>query len=151
MSTTSGRNGRTRPGRPRPAPASSSTLPAEVLARLGDSGRLWQALIDRIAADHAPVHQEVKAASKGAGYIVRLARRSRTILYLLPRDGFFLTAFVFGERAAERVRASRMPAGVIAALEAARPYAEGRGVRLETRTPADVETTCALAEIKMTP
>jgi hypothetical protein len=80
---------------------------------------------------------------------LRLIRKERTILYLLPQDGYFLTAFVFGEKATAAVLASDLPAAVVTALNGARAYAEGRGIRLETRTPQDVATMKKLAAIKM--
>jgi hypothetical protein len=70
-------------------------------------------------------------------------------LYLLPREGHFLTAFVFGEKATAVVRASDVPAAVVKELNEARPYAEGRGVRLEIRTRQDLATMKKLAAIKM--
>ena len=60
-----------------------------------------------------------------------------------------MTAFVFGEKATAAVRASEVPAAVVATLNEARVYAEGRGIRLETRTAADLATMRKLAAIKM--
>ena len=122
---------------------------AELRAALGASVLLWDDLLARIEATFPPVTREWKRGTKTGAWLLRLQRKNRTILYLLPRDGFFLTGFVLGEKATAAVRASLLPAVVISALNAARPYAEGRGIRLETRTPDDVATMLALAAIKM--
>ena len=116
---------------------------------LGATQPLWDELVAHLEATYAPVTSEWKPARTSPLGILRLIRKKRTILYLLPRDGFFLTAFVFGEKATSVVRTSDLPAAVITELNAARVYAEGRGIRLETRTPSDVATMKKLAEIKM--
>lgn len=122
----------------------------KALARaLGGTKALWDELIDHIETAYAPVtHRWSKSKTTPLGFL-RLIRKERTILYLLPREGCFLTAFVFGEKATAAVRASDVPAAVVKALNEARVYAEGRGIRLETRTAKDLATMKKLAAIKM--
>jgi hypothetical protein len=122
----------------------------KVLAQaLGDTKALWDELIRHIETTYPPVTHRWSASKTSAFGLLRLSRKERTILYLLPREGHFLTAFVFGEKATAVVRASDMPAAMVTALNDARPYAEGRGVRLETRTRQDLATMKKLAAIKM--
>ena len=122
----------------------------KVLAQaLGDTKALWDELIRHIETTYPPVTHRWSASKTSAFGLLRLIRKERTILYLLPREGHFLTAFVFGEKATAAVRASDVPAAMVTALNDARPYAEGRGVRLETRTRQDVATMKKLAAIKM--
>ena len=124
----------------------------QALARaLGGTKALWDELIAHIETAYAPVtHLWGQSKTTPLGFL-RLIRKERTILYLLPRDGFFLTAFVFGEKATAAVRTSDVPTAVVKALNEARPYAEGRGIRLETRTAKDLATMKKLAAIKMAP
>jgi len=116
---------------------------------LGATQPLWDELVAHLEATYAPITPEWKTSRTSPLGFLRLIRRNRTILYLLPREGYFLTAFVFGEKATGAVRASDVPAAVVTALNAARVYAEGRGIRLETRTTQDVATMKKLAAIKM--
>ena len=116
---------------------------------MGDTKPLWDELVAHLETVYAPVTPEWKTSRTSPLGFLRLIRKKRTILYLLPRNGHFLTAFVFGEKATAAVRASDVPAAVITELNAARVYAEGRGIRLETRTPQDVATMKKLAAIKM--
>lgn len=122
----------------------------KALARaLGGTKTLWDELIGHIETAYAPVtHRWSQSKATPLGFL-RLIRKERTILYLLPRAGHFLTAFVFGEKATAAVRASDVPAAVVTALNEARVYAEGRGIRLETRTAKDLATMKKLAAIKM--
>ena len=122
----------------------------KVLAQaLGDTKALWDELIRHIETAYSPVTHRWSASKTSAFGLLRLSRKERTILYLLPREGHFLTAFVFGEKATAAVRASDVPAAVVKELNEARPYAEGRGVRLEIRTRQDLATMKKLAAIKM--
>jgi hypothetical protein len=135
-----------------PTARSGNNPPDEkALARtLGGTKALWDELIRHIETAHAPVaHRWTSSKTSALGFL-RLVQKKRTILYLLPREGYFLTAFVFGEKATAAVRASDVPAAVVTMLNAARAYAEGRGIRLETRTARDLETMKKLAAIKMT-
>jgi hypothetical protein len=135
---------------PKRSAAKSGAPDAAALARtLADTKPLWDELIAHLEATYAPVMPEWKPSRTSAHGFLRLIRKKRTILYLLPRDGHFLTAFVFGEKATAAVRTSDLPAAVVTALNEARVYAEGRGIRLETRTPQDVATMKKLAAIKM--
>ena len=132
--------------------AGSGTNPPDekVLARtLGGTKALWDELIRHVETEHAPVTHRWTASKTSALGFLRLVQKKRTILYLLPREGYFLTAFVFGEKGTAAVRASDVPAAVVTMLNAARPYAEGRGIRLETRTARDLATMKKLAAIKM--
>jgi len=132
-------------------PAAKPGAPtAAALARaLGATQPIWDEIVAHLEATYAPVTPEWKPSRTSPLGFLRLIRKKRTILYLLPRNGHFLTAFVFGEKATAAVRNGDLPAAVVTALNAARVYAEGRGIRLETRTPQDVATMKKLAAIKM--
>ena len=136
---------RMKPTRPKFQPPDDRSLGRA----LGATRPLWDELVAHLEATYAPIVPEWKPSRTSALGFLRLIRKKRTILYLLPRDGHFLTAFVFGEKATAAVRAGDLPAAVVTALNEARVYAEGRGIRLETRTPQDLAIMKKLAAIKM--
>ena len=94
-----------------PIAGSGNNPPDEkVLARtLGGTKALWDELIRHVETEHAPVTHRWTASKTSALGFLRLVQKKRTILYLLPREGYFLTAFVFGEKATAAVRASDVP------------------------------------------
>ena len=61
----------------------------------------------------------------------------------------FLTGFVLGEKAVKAAHESDLPTSVLALIEGAPKYAEGRGFRIEIRTKKDLEVTKKLAAMKM--
>ena len=107
----------------------SGPTATELRAALGQTQSLWSELLAHVEATYAPITQEWKRGGKTNAWFLRLRRKDRTVLYLLLRDGFFLTAFVFGEKATATVRASTFPAAVITALNAAHEFAEYRASR----------------------
>jgi len=113
---------------------------------LGPSKTLWDDFVGHVAAEYDPV---TKAWGFYKSWSLRLKRKKRTIVYLLPRDGYFLCAFVYGGKATEAARAAKLPQAVKKAIDEAPVYGEGRGFRLEVRTGKDLETMKALAAIKM--
>ncbi len=121
----------------------------ELAGALAATAPLWSALLDEIGARFAPVSATWGFGTTSTGWGLRLARPTRTILYMAPRDGYFLASFALGERAVEVARRSGLAAAVLEAIDAAPRYAEGRGVRLPVRTAGDVREIVRLAEIKM--
>jgi hypothetical protein len=85
------------------------------------------------------------------GRMCLVRRGDRTLLYLIPGNGGFLAAIVLGERAFRLAMDAAVPDAVKGMLAGARPYAEGRGIRLPVRSQGDVETVALLVRIKLAP
>ncbi len=125
----------------------AKTPDGKALAKgLGPSKALWDELVANIAAAYPPI---TEAWGFYRSWSLRLKRKDRTIVYLLPDEGGFRCAFVFGGKATDAARKAKLPKAVLKAIEEAPVYAEGRGFRLEVRTAKDVETVKSLAAIKM--
>jgi hypothetical protein len=122
---------------------------AELAEVLAGTHAPWQELKAGAAERFAPMSEKWGFSGKAWGWGLRLARSGRAILYLTPRHGHFLVGFALGEKAVRAAHESDLPASVLEAIDSARKYAEGRGVRLEVRKVADVRNALALAGIKM--
>ena len=131
------------------AVAKKSPREAELTRMLGRTAVLWDRLIDSIERAHGPVKREWHFGRTTGTWHVRLKQKARTILYLLPREKYFLTAFVFGERAEAAIRARGFPDCVVKALDEAAPCGAGRGIRLATKNRRDVATMLKLTAIKL--
>ncbi|MGA2570841.1 MAG: DUF3788 domain-containing protein [Terracidiphilus sp.] len=128
----------------------SKTPPTEkeVAEALRETGSLWKELIDWLAGQSI-VAKEWKSPSPKFGWGLRPALKKRTILYLGPCEGCFRVAFVLGDRAVAAARSSDLPKSVLKQIAAARRYAEGTGIRLFVRKPADLAPIRKLVEIKL--
>lgn len=119
---------------------------AALAAALGKTKTLWDEFARHVAAEYAPV---TEAWGFYKSWSLRLKRKKRTIIYLLPRDGHFLCAFVFGEKATAEARRSKLPKAILKTINDAKVYAEGRGFRWEVRNERDIASMKKLAAIKM--
>ena len=102
-----------------------------------------------IASRFTPLSIEWGFASKKTGWGLRLKREKRTILYMTPREGYFMASFALGEKAVKAAHETDLPVSVLEVIDAAKKYAEGRGVRLEVRSAEDVCNVEKLAVVKM--
>jgi hypothetical protein len=128
---------------------SKSPEAVELERVLGRSGDRWNELRAHLAAEFPPLEETWTFAGAKWGWSLRLRRKKRTILYLTPCWRCFQVGFALGEKAVQAARASTLPNAVLAVIDAAQRYAEGRAVRLEVRTKHDLESVKTLAAVKM--
>jgi hypothetical protein len=121
---------------------------AEIDTALGSSAPMWHELVDWIHAHGAP-EEEWKCTSPKRGWSLRLKRKQRNIVYLVPCRGCMQVAVVLGERAVQAAWETHLPKPALDALEAAPRYPEGTGVRMIVSKPSDLISVEKLIEIKM--
>jgi hypothetical protein len=121
----------------------------DLAAMLGKTYPYWNQLKTAVAARCSPASSVWGFAGKNFGWSMRLKSKDRTILYMTPCRGWFLVSFALGERAVKAARDSRLPASVLTAIDGAKRYAEGRGVRFEVRDACTVRHMDTLAGIKI--
>jgi Protein of unknown function (DUF3788) len=98
---------------------------------------LWEALIADLARDHG---LEPEGWVRTA---LPLRKGKRRIVYLSPREGFFLASFALGDRAIAAMKVANI------SVELGKRYAEGTALRIEVHTAADVELVKQVAAIKI--
>jgi hypothetical protein len=121
----------------------------ELTAALGPAKTAWDQLIDDLADECGVVGQQWNSYSRKAGWSLRLKREQRNIVYLSPHRGCFLVSFALGDKAVQAAQQSKLPPRVIKIINEAKRYAEGTGVRLEVKSPKDIEAVKKLAAIKL--
>ena len=122
----------------------------EDLARtLGRSAVHWEDLRRHAAAEFAPLDETWTFAGAKWGWALRLRRKKRTVLSMVPCKGHFLVGFALCEKAVAAARDSRLPDSVLAAIDDAQQYPEGKAVRIAVRNKNDREIVKQLAAIKM--
>ncbi|RPJ83384.1 MAG: DUF3788 domain-containing protein [Acidobacteria bacterium] len=122
---------------------------AELSEVLGAASVLWDRLVSNLSEKHEVSIQEWNSYSKKAGWALKLKRKDRVIVYLSPAVDCFMAAFALGDRAVEAARQTDFPGEVIQTIDQARRYAEGTAVRIDVRTPEDVDVVEKLAVIKL--
>lgn len=117
-------------------------------AVLGKAHAPWLRLQQLVADRIGPVSPVWGFTSASTGWGLRLRRNERVIVYMTPGEGKFLVSFALGEKAVAAAHAKGLPAAVLAAIDAAPRYAEGRGVRFEVRHGRELGPLADLAQIK---
>jgi hypothetical protein len=135
----------------RTAPAVGSSPPGkrDLDELLGRAGALWVRLYADLRSAFGPLAEKWSWSKTTNRWSVQLKRKQRTVVYLIPCRGHFLAAFALGEKACAAAKDGGLPASVLAAIESAPRYPEGRGVRLEVRSARDVSSVTTLAAVKM--
>jgi hypothetical protein len=121
---------------------------ADLAGVLGAAAKPWRDLRAAVMQACAPIEPEWRFTSASTGWGLRLKHGKRVLLYMTPGEGCFLASFALGEKAVEAARAAKLPARVLAVVDAAPRYAEGRGVRFEVRSGALVGAIARLVAIK---
>jgi hypothetical protein len=115
-----------------------------------DSGfGYWSSLVEFATEKYPNAVQEWNYSGQKYGWSFKLKDKKRTIIYFLPRDGYFKVAFVFGQKAANQIFNSDISAEIKAELESAQVYAEGRGIRIDIVDESKLNDIKKLIEIKL--
>ena len=116
---------------------------------LGQSYALWKKIISDLKNELKLDGEEWNSSGHKYGWSLRLQLKKRNIVYLGPRTGSFMAAFVLGDKAVAVARKSELPAYVLDMIAEAKRYAEGTPVRIEVSKPKHVELVKILAKIKV--
>lgn len=123
---------------------------AELAEKLGATHKLWVEVHAMVIQQYPAGVGEWNFPGKKYGWSYRIKDKKRAIIYLLPKEAYFMVAFVFGEKATNRVMESDVSASVKEQLHQATPYVEGRGIRIDVRYEHHLRDIALLTEIKIT-
>jgi hypothetical protein len=116
---------------------------------LGQSHALWKQLVAELRDDLKLDGEEWHSSGLKYGWALRLQKKKRNIVYLGPRPGSFMVAFVLGDKAVAVARKSELPAYVLKMIAEAKRYGEGTPVRIEVSKPEDLGPVKILAKTKV--
>lgn len=120
-----------------------------VEASLGPSYAAWKQLVAQLKQELILDAAEWHSSAVKNGWALRLQLKKRNIVYLGSRAGYFLAAFVFGDKAVAVARKSELPAQVLKMIAETKRYGEGTPVRIEVSKPEDLGPVVILAKIKV--
>lgn len=121
----------------------------DVSEALGTTASLWFEIIQLVQSIYPEVIEEWNFSGQKYGWSFRLKDKKRVLIYLLPRAKIFKVAFVFGQKATDFILKSSISAPIKTELEAAKVYAEGRGIRIDVTDKAILSEIKKLIEIKI--
>ncbi len=121
----------------------------ELTAALGPARPTWDQMLADLAREHGADVQEWNSYSLKAGWSLRVKRKERTLVWLGPREGSFIAAFILGDKAMRAARAGKLPQRIVKIMNEAPKYPEGTGIRIPVKTPKDLAAVKKLAAIKI--
>ena len=96
-----------------------------------------------------PPRRSGRTNRRRAAGLSRREENARNLLYLKPLQKRFMAGFALGEKAVQAAEQSNLPDSVVEMIRRAPEYPEGRAVRVEVKTAADVKIAKRLLAIKM--
>ena len=121
----------------------------DLRAVLGKRINLWHEIIQFVLFKYPKNTKEWSYPGNKYGWNFRIKDKKRAIIYLLPRDGFFRVAFVFGQKATDAIMRTDISELIKNELDAAQVYAEGRGIRIDVKDNSVMDDIKKLVEIKL--
>jgi len=122
----------------------------EMLAlALGDTKELLDSIGHFIEMKFGDFHPEWKYYGTKFGWSLKLFHKKRNVVFVEPEDGYFGLAFAIGEKAFKEIMESEITDSIKNQLTEAKVYVEGRPLRLEIRSKADLEPLWLIISIKL--
>ena len=118
-------------------------------SEIGETKEVLDQICKFIEAETGHLTWEWKHYGQKTGWTLKLLSKKRNLLFVGPENGYFIVAFVFGDRAVDAVVKSQLPETIKNELLNARKYAEGRGIRFEIRDDSQLESIKELIKIKL--
>ena len=118
-------------------------------ATLAETFDVWEEIRMYVLKQYPKAIEEWSFFSAKYGWGFRLKDPKRAIVYLGPRNQYFLVSFVYGNKATIAALASNISEGLKTIITESRVYAEGRGVRLEVRDSSLLADIKTLVDIKL--
>jgi hypothetical protein len=121
----------------------------ELAEALGRSKNYWDELLIKLKAEFGEATPEWKFFSPKYGWSLKVSRKKRTIVWMIPHSKSFGAGFALGEKAVAEALKSKLPDALKTEIKYAKKYAEGRPARVEVKLKKDVELVMMLAKIKI--
>ena len=116
---------------------------------LGETKQLWDQLKNHVQTVIPDISEDWKHYGKNSGWTMKLLHKKRNLFFSSPYQGYFVVAFVFGDKAVHAVENSSLPQDIIATLKSAKKYMEGRGLQVSVKNQEDLQLVKQLLAIKI--
>jgi hypothetical protein len=122
---------------------------SDLIDALGNTIHLWQNIVAYTHEEYPSAIDDWNFSGVKYGWSFRVKDKKRAIIYFLPRDGYFKVAFVFGQKATDKIMMSSISEEIKTELAAAKVYAEGRGIRISVVDEGILSDIRSLIDIKL--
>lgn len=117
--------------------------------KLDSKFELWKQIHDMVLSKYPGGLAEWNYPGKKYGWSFRIKDKKRAIIYLLPREQYFQVAFVFGDKAVNKIMESEISNEIKTEISQATKFAEGRGIRIDVKEDSIIFDIEQLVDIKL--
>ena len=121
----------------------------DLVEKLAATYDLWKRLYDLVLSKYLKGIADWNFPGKKYGWSFRIKDKRRALIYFLPRDQFFIVAFVFGDKAVNDIMKTGISDKIKEELNLAKKYAEGRGIRIDIKDDSIFNDIEQLIDIKL--
>jgi len=122
---------------------------SSLLEALSETYLLWIEIRNYVLGKYSKALEDWNYPGPKYGWSFRIKDKKRVLVYMLPRQGYFMIALVFGEKATKAALQSSISIDLKTSIESAKVYAEGRGFRIEVRDLTRIIDIRKLIDIKL--
>ncbi len=116
---------------------------------IGEKAEYLKEILNHIHIELDNIKIEWKHYGKKYGWQMKVFKKKRNLLFLLPFKNDFSIVFVLGDKAVAACENSDLPKDLIETIKNEKKYMEGRGVRIDVRSKGDVDIVKTLLKIKV--
>lgn len=116
---------------------------------LGETKKILDDIISFIKAEFGESSVEWKFYGAKIGWTIKVFNKKRNVFFVGPEDGYFRIAFIFGNKAYQKIMDSNLPDYIKQLLTESKVHMEGRSLQLEIRNIPDAMPLQELVKIKL--
>lgn len=116
---------------------------------LGNNVLIWREIRDFVFEKYPSAFEEWNFPGKKYGWSFRIKDKKRAIIYLVPLRGYLRVAFVFGQKAVDKILECDISETIKTDLMNSKVYMEGRGLWMDVTDNSLNQDIKKLVEIKI--
>lgn len=116
---------------------------------VGEPKKYWDEVVKFASEQCDQFVSEWKFYGKKQGWQLKLMKKKRALLYMVPHEGSFLAGMALNEFAMQALAGSGLPTEFIEQVENEKTYPEGQPARVEVTSKEHLEIVKKLIEIKL--
>lgn len=120
-----------------------------IFSHIGKARKLWESFFEYIHSSHPDFEENWRFYKDGNSWLMKVARKSKTIFWLSVIKGTFRTTFYFTDRAEKAIVESSLSDELKQSFSEGKKYNKIRGITVIHKRLKDVEYAKILIGIKL--
>ncbi len=117
--------------------------------RIGKNFKYWSEIQKLVKSNYENTIEEWKFYGKKYGWQLKTLLKKRNLFFLIPSESYFRIIFIFGDKAVEEIKKSKISEELKNIVVNAKKYAEGRGLSIDIKGKNYISDIKTLLEIKV--